>query len=96
MQSTIVCRFLNELDTSIKSCVVMYGQCGQELNQTIQRNSTVEDPSIISLPVKPGGIDCYVVTASSGSFTVILDLDNKIESKGILNNKLMYDACLVY
>ena len=79
----IICRFLNELDTSIKSCVVMYGQCGQELDQTAQGNSTMEDPNTIPLPVDSDRIDCYVVTASSGSFTVIVDSQANNEEKGI-------------
>ena len=82
MSSTITCRFLNNLDTNIKSCVVMHGQCGQELDQTTQRNSTVEDPNTISLPVNSDKIDCYVVTASSGSFTVIVDSQAEIGRKG--------------
>ena len=85
MTSTIICRFLNELDTSIKSCVVMYGQCGQELDQTARGNSTVEDPNTISLPMDSDRIDCYVVTASSGSFTVVVaDSQTNDEDKGIL------------
>ena len=82
MSSAITCTFLNDLDTSIKSCVVMYGQCGQELKQTTQGNSTVEDPNTISLPVDSDRIDCYVVTASSGLFSVIVDSQAEIGRKG--------------
>ena len=83
MSSVITCRFLNELDTSIKSCLVMYGQCGQELDQTTRGNSTVEDPNTILLPVDSIRLDCYVVIANSGSFTVIVDSQANNEEKGI-------------
>ena len=82
MSSTITCTFLNELDTSIKSCVVMYGHCGQKLNQTTRGNSTVEDPNIISLPVNSNRIACFVVTANSGSLTVLVDSQAEIGRKG--------------
>ena len=62
----------------------MYGRCGQELEQTAQGNSTVEAPNTISLPVDSDRIDCYVVTASSGSLTVIVDSQANNEEKGIL------------
>ena len=81
MTSTSICRFLNEQDISIKSCVVMYGQCGRELKQTTRGNSTVEDPNTVSLPVDSGSLNCYVATASSGSFTIIVEA--KREEKGI-------------
>ena len=84
MSSTITCRFLNELDASTKSCVVMYGRCGQELDQTRQGNSTIEAPNTISLPVDSNRIDCYAVTANSGSLTIIVDSQANNEGKGIL------------
>ena len=80
--SAIICRFVDKLDTSIKSCVVMYGQCGQEL-LTARGNSTVEAPNTISLLVDSDRIDCYVVTASSGSFTVIVESMVEREGRGI-------------
>ena len=94
MTSTIICRFLNELDTSIKSCVVMYGQCGQELNQTERGNSTVVDPNIVSVRVNSIRIDCYVVIASSGSFTVIVDSQTNDEDKGTCT--LKYNSTLEF
>ena len=71
--SKITCRFLDETDTSVKFCTVMYGECGQELVQTAQRSSTVETPNNIVLSVDANVLECYVVTASSDLLTVIVD-----------------------
>ena len=70
--SAIVCRFLDQTDTSVKSCTAKYGQCGQVLAYTSQGNSTMETPNRIELIVDPGRLDCYVVTASSDTATVVV------------------------
>ena len=46
----------------------------------------MEDPNTVSLPVDSDRIDCYVFTASSGSFTVVVDSQTNDEDKGILYN----------
>ena len=71
--SAIVCKFLNEIDISVKLCAVMYGRCGEVLAYTTQENSTLESPNRIALRVDPGSLDCYVVTASSDTATVIVE-----------------------
>ena len=57
----------------MKSCTVMYGQCGDVLAYTSQGNSTVETPNHIELSVDPGMLDCYSVTASSGTATAVVE-----------------------
>ena len=61
------------MDTSVKSCTIMYGQCGQMAAFTSQGNSTVETPNHIILNVDPGSLNCYVVMASSDTVTVIVE-----------------------
>ena len=79
--STIICRFLNQTDTSVKSCAVMYGQCDQELVGSQQGKSTMEAPNYIELRVDPAGsgLDCYVVTASSEVFSVMVEARSRKE-----------------
>ena len=81
--STITCRFLDETDTSVKSCNVTYGQCGQESRQ-LGNYSTMGAPNIvyIKLPVDSGSLECYNVTASSDVFTVIIQAMGSGEEKG--------------
>lgn len=71
--STIVCLFLNQTDTSIKSCTISYGQCGEVPAYTSWKNSTVESPNLIALAVDYGSLDCYEVTARSGTTIVIVE-----------------------
>ena len=84
--STITCRFLNETDTSVKSCNVTYGQCGKELIQPRQlgNHSTMGAPNIvyIKFPVDAASLECYNVTASSDVFTVIIQAMDSGEEKG--------------
>ena len=88
MTSTITCRFLDESDTSVKSCNVTYGRCGQELTQPRQLGnfSTMEAPNTvyIKLPVNSNSLDCYNVTASSDVFTVIVQVLGQNTKRGIL------------
>ena len=57
----------------MKSCIAKYGQCGEVLVYASQGNSTVENPNRIELNVDPGILDCYVVTASSDTATVVVN-----------------------
>ena len=57
----------------MKSCTVMYGQCGRIPAFISQGNSTVETPNHIILNVDPGSLNCYVVMASSDTVTVIVE-----------------------
>lgn len=70
--STISCVSLNPTNTSIKSCRVTYGPCGQEQTQTVERVSSIELPSNITLII-PHGSYCYTVTASSDTFTIAVE-----------------------
>ena len=78
--STITCAFLDQTDTSIKSCSVMYGQqCEEMLIPGSQQNSTAEDPYSITLSV-PENINCYEITASNGSFTIVVEGTNFVNA----------------
>jgi hypothetical protein len=50
----------------------MYGQCNQALTSSSQENSTIEAPNHIMLSVDAGRLDCYIVTASSNTATVVV------------------------
>ena len=57
----------------MKTCSVSYGQCGSELSQTAQANSTASgDTNLVrvQLDVGDSASFCYVVTASSDAFSV--------------------------
>ena len=72
--STISCAFLNQTDTSIKSCSVNYGPCGQQQSQTtVSGMSTVASPNTVTLSIKPRGTFCYTVSASNRDFTIEID-----------------------
>ena len=72
MDSTLTCIFLNSNDTSEKSCNVRYGQCGQEM-RTVSGYSS-NNSVTVSLQLSTVYISvCYIVTASNGSFTVIVE-----------------------
>ena len=81
--SAITCRFLDETDTSVKLCTVMYGKCGQELVQTTQGSSTMETPNDVILSVNANILECYSVTASSDLVTVIVESNENSEERGI-------------
>lgn len=67
----IICTFLNESDTSVKSCTVTYGQC-QDGVQPMQESRTA-NASIIRVPVNRGGVQCYNVTAGNDVFSVVVE-----------------------
>ena len=73
--SAIVCTFLDQTDSSVKSCTVKYGQCDGMLAYTSQGNSTsaVNTPNRIALNVDGERLDCYVVIASSAAITVVVN-----------------------
>ena len=67
--SKISCQFLNQTNTS-RSCVVVYGQCNHMLVYKSQRNSTFNR---ISLNINSEVFECYAVTASSDTITVVIE-----------------------
>ena len=72
--STISCAFLNQTDTSIKSCSVTYGSCNQQQSQTtVSGMSTVASPNNVTLSIEPQGSFCYTVSASNRDLTVAVD-----------------------
>jgi hypothetical protein len=71
--TTISCIFLNELDTSPKSCNVRYGICGQE-SSTIQGNDSNKSPLKISIELNSSILGstncCYIITASNETYEI--------------------------
>ena len=75
------------MDTSVKSCNVTYGQCGQEPVQTrlLGNFSTMTTPNIVYLKLFDS-LECYNVTASSDVFTVIVEGNTSGNGKFIVKN----------
>ena len=71
--STISCVFLNNRNIIEQSCSIKYGKCNQKLVLTASDNSTLESPNRVTLQVESDGSDCYVIRASNGTFTVIIE-----------------------
>ena len=72
--TTISCTFENRLDSSIKSCDIKYGTCGQEM-YTTQGNTTVESPFMVRLKLNSNilnSMSCYIVTASNETLTLMV------------------------
>lgn len=73
--SIILCVFLNELDTSEKSCSIQYGLCGQEQTEMAADNTTTSSV-MLNLDLTNTGSNlmyCYSITARNGTYTVIVD-----------------------
>ena len=71
--STITCTFLNKMDNTTKSCSVRYGPC-DNVNKTINDDGHRKLPNTVVLQVtNPNSSFCYVVTASNGSFTLVVE-----------------------
>lgn len=65
--STITCTFLNQSDTSLKSCSIRYGSCDQQQRKTVQENSS---SSKITLSLKSQNSFCYTAIARNSTFAV--------------------------
>ena len=86
-QSRIICQFLNKSDVALKSCSVLYGNCDDSRTSAVlpyssQGNSTVEAPNKIELNLDPGRLVCYLVTASSDSFSILIEGTSRMKSAG--------------
>ena len=68
--STISCVFLSELDTSEKSCSILYGVCDQEQTKMAVGNTT---SSSVMLKVDVTGSYCYTLVARNGTYTIMVD-----------------------
>ena len=65
--STITCVFQSSAENS---CCIKYGQCHQKLNLTAEGNSTTNK---VMLQIKSDRSECYTVTASNGTFAVMVE-----------------------
>ena len=70
------------MDTSVKYCSIVYGDCDQWQTQSAQGNSTPGAPNTVTLTViSSNGSVCYSAEASNGSF--ILVVEGRIQSKDL-------------
>ena len=65
--SIITCTFLNQSDTSLKSCIIRYGSCDQQQRKTVQGNSS---SSKITLSLESQNSFRYTAIARNGTFAV--------------------------
>ena len=74
MNTTFMCTFLNQSDSSPKSCSVTYGTCGKEM-YSIQGNTRKGSPFVIlnSSDIRPTESDCYIITASNGTYEIVVN-----------------------
>ena len=75
VNTSISCTFLNKADSSPKSCSVLYGTCGQEMD-TIQGNAIDGSPFMIIIQLNSSIVrstDCYIVTASNGTYEIVVN-----------------------
>ena len=88
--ATISCTFVNELNSSQKSCHVEYGMCDKVMNFKFAQNSTTDSSlSTVTLKLNITAMNsntCYVVTATNGTFTVIVNGSFGTQTKGQRNN----------
>ena len=73
--TTISCTFENQLDSSIKSCSVKYGVCGQEMYNT-QGNTTTESPFIVTLKLNlsvSNRVHCFIITANNDTHGILVE-----------------------
>ena len=67
---TITCTFENKLDISPKSCSVKYGTCDEEMY--FAQGNTTDGPIILKLISSARDLNCYIVTASNDTLTVMV------------------------
>lgn len=62
------------MDTSQKSCSIVYRKCNQGQTESAQGSSTQEVPNRVILTVMFGGDSvCYNVTASNSNYTLVVE-----------------------
>lgn len=76
---SIICTFLNQQDTTVKSCSIKYVQCQQKFTSTPKQlsamNTTVPNTLqvILTFDDSDEARYCYDVEASNSSYTVHVD-----------------------
>ena len=73
--SAITCVFLNQPQgmVIVKSCQIQYGDCQLKMTLTSNETTTTNDVAL-NLQFSASGQEyCYVVTASNGSHTVMVE-----------------------
>ena len=71
-ESTISCEFLNQSDTSEKSCCITYGLCDQNLPQISLECNEHKFRSVTD-SVSSGQLYCYTAIASNNTHIVIVE-----------------------
>lgn len=69
--SIFTCTFSQLDNFENLSCDIRYGRCGQELSDSV--SSTTTSTNVVTLDVRVSGATCYLVTASNGSYTVLVE-----------------------
>lgn len=70
------------MDTSIKYCNIVYGDCDQRQTQTARGDSAPGAPNTVTLSVMSSdSLICYSAEASNGSFTLVVE--GRVQSKCI-------------
>ena len=69
--SIFTCTFSQSDNFENLSCDIRYGRCGKELSDSV--SSTTTSTNVVTLDVSVSGAICYLVTASNGSYTVLVE-----------------------
>ena len=79
----ITCKFLNQLDSSEKSCSFHFGLCDQTPKETTSGNTKTD--SVTLYPSRPRAENSFCVTASNNSYSI------RVEGEiGKLHKSLIY------
>ena len=66
----ISCEFLNQSDTSEKTCCVAFRPCDKKESEFHNKTCDRDSPYSIQLEVVDQSYDCYIVTASNDTYGV--------------------------
>ena len=92
---TVLCNFLqhNSSTSQPYTCKIEYGHCEQQLNTTVEGYALAKFPSIVRIDLLPNlqRWECYIITASNGSYTVLLKGSfSKCHNYYVLTNNIIY------
>ena len=72
---SISCNFQDDQDHSMKTCNVVYGRCGEKLNNTANSTNSFERTNFVQvlLNLSDSGVFCYKVMASNATYSVLIE-----------------------
>ena len=86
----VTCQFTNQLDSSNKSCDVLYGLCErQSVSGTAQGVSSPDQPNIARVVLNfddSADMYCFNVMASNGTFTAFIE--NRTSSSSMTDSEV--------